>query len=297
MTMRAPLEWLMQARSTSSGHLVSWRSAPSPDWSGASFPGPGSPEHIAATPLVGKSVGAPATWSPLSDVALGLVSGLWLPGGFSRTGTPAIDLVTTWTDVSGHGRHLINQAGPADGPADGGGYPMFAPGSFGLSCPASFASDLASGITGGIVVIASYNGALVVGSGIYTNPTIVGGSGATPYLSADDLGLHGGGYDDVQYMEATVAGVVPNTPFVGAMKWDGSGLYAAKDSTWSAYTPYWPGQTTLSALNMGANLYVGMGYGFAYPWLGAIKAVGIYGDGVNLDPTKWHAWAVAQGLV
>lgn len=37
---------IMQARSSTSGALVTW-SASSPDWIGASFPGPGSPQEIA----------------------------------------------------------------------------------------------------------------------------------------------------------------------------------------------------------------------------------------------------------
>lgn len=40
--------YLMQARSTTSGALVTWQSA-TPDFAGATWPGPGSPEYIAAS--------------------------------------------------------------------------------------------------------------------------------------------------------------------------------------------------------------------------------------------------------
>jgi hypothetical protein len=41
-------QYVMQARSTTSGEMVSWIT-PSPDFAGDTFPGPGSPEYIAAT--------------------------------------------------------------------------------------------------------------------------------------------------------------------------------------------------------------------------------------------------------
>jgi len=40
--------FLMQARSSTTGEMVSW-SSEQPDWTGEAFPGPGAPEHIAAT--------------------------------------------------------------------------------------------------------------------------------------------------------------------------------------------------------------------------------------------------------
>lgn len=47
--------FLNQARSTVTEEMVGWVTV-GPDWSGVSFPGPGSPEYIASTELVGKSV-------------------------------------------------------------------------------------------------------------------------------------------------------------------------------------------------------------------------------------------------
>lgn len=47
--------FLNQARSTVTEEMVGWVTV-GPDWAGVSFPGPGSPEYIASTELVGKSV-------------------------------------------------------------------------------------------------------------------------------------------------------------------------------------------------------------------------------------------------
>jgi hypothetical protein len=47
--------YLNQARSTVTQELIGWVTL-GPDWTGLSFPGPGSPEYVAATELVGKSV-------------------------------------------------------------------------------------------------------------------------------------------------------------------------------------------------------------------------------------------------
>lgn len=44
------MSFLMQARSTSSGLMVAWLVS-DPDWAGAEFPGPGSPEYIAVASL------------------------------------------------------------------------------------------------------------------------------------------------------------------------------------------------------------------------------------------------------
>lgn len=47
--------YLNQARSTVTQELIGWVTL-GPDWSGLDFPGPGSPEYIAATELVGRSI-------------------------------------------------------------------------------------------------------------------------------------------------------------------------------------------------------------------------------------------------
>ncbi len=51
------LGWLMQARSSSSGAMVTWKRTilQGPDWAGAAFPGPGSPLRIAANRHVAQS--------------------------------------------------------------------------------------------------------------------------------------------------------------------------------------------------------------------------------------------------
>ncbi len=49
------LHYLMQARSSVSGRLVTWRSVDA-DWAGEGFPGPGTPQHIAATKYVGQAI-------------------------------------------------------------------------------------------------------------------------------------------------------------------------------------------------------------------------------------------------
>lgn len=43
--------WKMQAKSSTSGLLVTWTSPSGADWTGSLFPGPGSPQDIAGTPL------------------------------------------------------------------------------------------------------------------------------------------------------------------------------------------------------------------------------------------------------
>lgn len=46
--------WLMQARSSATGALIGWRiEGAAADWRGLKFPGPGSPEYIAGTPILG----------------------------------------------------------------------------------------------------------------------------------------------------------------------------------------------------------------------------------------------------
>jgi hypothetical protein len=51
-------QYVMQARSSSSGAMVTWVT-PAPDFAGDAFPGPGSPEYVAAT-IVGDPFGAAA---------------------------------------------------------------------------------------------------------------------------------------------------------------------------------------------------------------------------------------------
>lgn len=54
--------YIMQARSSTSGELVGWTVDDAPDWTGESFPGPGSPEDIAAiAPGSGGNGGAVTT--------------------------------------------------------------------------------------------------------------------------------------------------------------------------------------------------------------------------------------------
>lgn len=43
----------MQARSSADGTIKTWTSSIVPDWQGVGFPGPGSPEHVVAIPLIG----------------------------------------------------------------------------------------------------------------------------------------------------------------------------------------------------------------------------------------------------
>jgi hypothetical protein len=238
-------------------------------------------------------------WSPLDDAAL--TSGLWLPGGYSTTGTAGVDEVGIWNDESGNGRHA--SSAPTLGytaPTAAGGYPTFT-GYIGLIIPASFANALASAAQGAIVVIAETTVELATDTGLYVNPTIVSGSGATPHLIASDMGLRAGGYDTVYYIEDYEPGVVTDTPFVGAAKWDAEGIYTSLDGApFGAPTPYNPGATGLDPSNMGATAYVGMGYGGNYVWNGPIKAVAIYPNAADVDDAKlaqWQAWAIAQGLV
>lgn len=85
--------YLMQARSTTSGHLVTWRAA-SPDYSAAYWPGPGSPEFVACTVLAQTSGDLPVILDPPA------LTSMSIDQGDERGGETVVLTGTSFADVT-----------------------------------------------------------------------------------------------------------------------------------------------------------------------------------------------------
>lgn len=246
-------------------------------------------------------------WTPLNDV--GIVSGLYLPGSYSTTGTPGVNQVGTWTDQSGNGYNFTNDNafGETAPTAHASNYPIFGGGSTNglktlLASVANTAYDtFCSEASGAIIVIAEYTTTLPTDVGNYQNPTMVSGSGATPHMNVSDAGLRFGGYDGNTYINATNGTSNHLVPTVVAGKWDATGVYQSRaGEAWSSVSAYTGGNTDLDAANIGAYTHIGCGYSLIYQWTGPIKAVAFYTSHTSVDNAKlaqWQTWAVQQGLV
>lgn len=246
--------------------------------------------------------GGGASWAPLDDVPI--TSGLYLPGGYS---TPT-SATGQWLDESGNGRHFLYNVGLIGGAsatapiAHARGYPIFDGVDGGLVCAGkSFASDFSAPDNGAIVAIVQYRNRLESSSGTYTNTSVVMGAGATPGLVIDDSGVRLEGFDTLGYTTSTAPGFHAYASTLIAGKWDGVGTYASNaGGAWSAAFPYNAGMVSLDGTNMGADVYIGMGYGASSQPRGVIKAVAFYPNAADVDDAKlaqWQAWAIAQGLV
>lgn len=243
--------------------------------------------------------GVASAWWPQDDVAL--TSGLYLPGGYSTTGTAGVDEVGVWADVSGDERDFVSVHADT-APVQHEGYPVFDGVTGGLECALqSINGDFATPSNGAIISVAGHEAPLVAHSNpYYDNPSVMSGSGATPSMMGDDAGSAFSGYDNTDYVYANRSGFAPDTSYVLAGKWDDVGLYESRDSTWSTVVPYNVGQTELSGPNIGVDTYIGMGYAYGYIWKGPIKAVAFYPDAADVDNAKlaqWKAWAYSQGLL
>ncbi|MDQ2668021.1 MAG: IPT/TIG domain-containing protein, partial [Gemmatimonadota bacterium] len=105
--------YLMQARSTTTGHLVTWRTA-LPDFTALYWPGPGSPEFVACTVLAPSTGDLPVSVAPPVFAGISPSGGSELGGTFiTITGTGFVDgLTVTIGGVQAHG----NNSGPPSPP-------------------------------------------------------------------------------------------------------------------------------------------------------------------------------------
>ncbi len=103
--------YLNQARSSTSGLLVKWKTTGAPDFAGSSFPGPGTPQHIAVEPL-----GTPLVQIPAAPHRMPIDGSTQLRWKFEESASPYVN-----DGAMGTAQNMVNVTG--DGTVYKGGEP------------------------------------------------------------------------------------------------------------------------------------------------------------------------------
>lgn len=238
-------------------------------------------------------------------------TGLWMPGGYSVTGTQGVDAVGTWIDSSGNGRDLVSNSSAAPGyapEAAAGGWPEFrgdtAVGRF-LDGGANFYylsgpvyhPDYLTTFEAGTLVTFVRPRARPIDATDYFNASFVAGAAATPNLQISSKGFKAVGYTDATALYETVRAGRGRTGAVSmaAVSWDVDNLYVTVNEHAPIATPI--GGIGLSGSNM-QWLEVGRSYaGSQYADGDVLLICAVNGTLTAAEFATFHAWAAVYGLV